>query len=68
MTFLLSLRSQHHDYLIHCSGSPQYEYMGTILHFKKDIMVFSVFPDLLLMDNEGTWERRKENEGEEIRQ
>lgn len=70
MTFLESLCSQHHDYLIHCSGSPQYEYMGTILHFKKDIMVFPMFRELLLMDNEwrmGMDEREQRRRNKTVR-
>lgn len=50
MTCLIFLRFQHHDSLMHCNVSIQYEYMGTILAAKKDIMVFPVFPE---MDSEG---------------
>lgn len=54
MTCLIFLRFQHYDSLMHCNVSIQYEYMGTILaEKKKDIMVFPVFPEILLMDSEG---------------
>lgn len=67
MTFFISLYPQHHDYLIFCSGSPHYEYVGTTLHFKKDIMVFPILPDLLLLSNEGRWQQSKKHE-EDIKQ
>lgn len=64
MTCLIFLRFQHHDSLLHCNVSIQYEYMGTRLAAEKDGMVFPVFPELLLIDSEGRWEWRKQNEGE----
>lgn len=49
MTFLIFLFSQQHDCLIYYDSTPC-EYPGTILAAKKSIVIFPLFPGILLMD------------------